>query len=742
MKAKGKIQAQLSAYLDGELDETQLRQVEEALENDGGLRVELAQLSAARNLLRDLPSEKPPVDLVSRILAEAERNQLVSGQHGESSSNPLRWVRYVASAAVLLMAATVGMIIAVTLCSPGTYQEHLARTPAPAWNDPHGKNNIAIASGDDSRDTYVGIPGGSSGAIDRSGGSGVRAGRSGGSAFDDNGGAIAKNNLPVVSGKGGGGDRSSGIANNVDRITAVLAGNLTNNEIIYSDRLDDTQKHIEGILTANGIAPVVTKKLEPTSDLAKQAPELPLARANFYFANRLSSEQVQYEAYVTPKQMEKVQEELGRLRAKQNVSQDTTVLALAKADAPMKDGGWNFEGRPRSKSGYHYKGQYSSTGGGVGDEAKLCAKARAATVAAGTENGKKKFATKTAEAEAVQEERPSARVADAAEGDVKIARAPAAAARPPAQTVTPVPAAEPAMPAAPTTPEPAMPAEAPVADDSLAKKPKLGDSRQVKDDVGGAAKEINGSEMAQHKIAETSTAAQAEMKDPPAVAAIDEPDLLGRRQTLKTRFGAETVAPSTRPAEPVAGQVAGPVGGQIAAGTPNVRVTPPACGQDTPKQDADADKDTTPVVQVTLVDGKTMQAGEKITIELDRQGQARNTKWSTTHQSTTHGLGITTGLAKAEQSLANQLGSLRESAGQATPPGLSQRGVPVNSPAGQQSTTRVQRLLITLNYRHVDQANKASDPAASGIRARPTSQAATSQIERAEKRATQQPEQE
>ncbi len=740
MNAKGKIQAQLSAYLDGELDEPQLRQVEEALENDGALRVELAQFAATRNLLRDLPVEKPPVDLVSRILAEAERNQLVSGQHAEGGSNPLRWVRYVASAAVLLMAATFGMIIAVTLCSPGTYQSGLVHNPTPARGNPDGNDNIAIVNGDWSRDAYISDSGDSSGAIDRSRGSGVRAERSEKSSFDYTDSASVNNDLPVVSGKGGGGAGSSGIDNNVERITAVLAGNLTNNEIIYSDRFDDAQKQVEGILNANGIAPVVTEKLESTAALAKRAPELPLARGNFYVANRLSSAQVQYEAYVTPKQMEKVQEELGRLRAKQNVSQHTTVLTLAKADEMAKDGGWNFNERSYDKRRSRHKDLASASGNKVDNEGRHYRKVLAQTVSAETAKAAKKFSTETTETATKQEERSPTRETEAAEGDPRIALAPCPAESPaPARTEeTPAPAAKPAMPTKPSAPAPSIAPKAQIADDALTIKSKLGDSNQAKyDSVGGVAKERAGDAMTQRKTAETSAAVQTDEKDSPAIAAVNGlgADLLGRRSTLATRFGAGTDAPSTRPV----GQVAGPVGGQIAAGTPNVRVTPPANQPATPKPVADADKDTRPIVQVTLVDGKTMHNGKKITIHLDRQGQAKNSEWSQTRPSETLGFAKAKGLAKAEQSPTDQIGKRLEIAQQSVRPGISQRGVLGNGLAIQHSTARVQRLLITLNYRHVDQANKTADPAAATeIIAGPTSQVTTSQSERADKKPAQQ----
>jgi len=479
MNAKARIQAQLSAYLDGELDEAQLRQVEEALESDGGLRAELAELSAARKLLRDLPAEKPPADLVSRVLAEAERSQLVGGQSAESGPSPLRWIRYAASAAVLLVAATVGMVIAITLCSPEMYKDTISRHRLPDVRD--DKTNLAVANGkrtggdedvdreslgrlamrarsmDDRADGGEWKEGGGGG----SGGHGLdgklgkpddngRSGKPGpggpeasNGAFTVSGGAFGKSNAGNLT-KGGEGDLSGGNTyngdtaidgtlaknsagtlslsgvntygggntydggntisagtlgksgagtlgtlakgvnsggynlngyvgtglgdNNNDAVTErfdnvktmsrVLAGDMTNNTIIYTDRLDQTQRQVETVLNANGIAPMMTRQSGPLAAQNK-------AGGNVYVSNTLSPAQVQYEAYVTPEQMAKVQKALDSLRARQNVSQD--VPALAYNGASAKGGGWgHYNQRDQAgKDGEYIAGKESEKQSGV-----------------------------------------------------------------------------------------------------------------------------------------------------------------------------------------------------------------------------------------------------------------------------------------------------------------------------------------------------------------------------------------
>jgi len=713
MNAKGKIQAQLSAYLDGELDEAQLRQVEEALESDGALRVELAQFAVARKLLRGLPAEKPPVDLVSRVLAEAERSLLVGGQNAQAGANPLRWVRYVASAAVLLMAATVGMVIAITLCSPGTYEDNLVRHQAPAEIRPDGKGNVADAGGG-SMDEYALKGRGLSKGFDRDKDLGSRLGdgnvRSHNTvAFDSSGMAASNSSLPVISGKGGSGEGrnltggragGAGTLNNVDRMVAVLGGDLRNNEIIYTDRIDDAQKQVECILVANGIAPVVTEELERAAAKAKVAPEAPRDRGNFYFANRLSSAQVQYEAYVTPEQMEQVQNALGKLRAKQNVSQDAPApaLALAKVRGRATDGGWGYDKR---LTGEGEKSLVNFT------------KTR--------EKREKGYWREESQAPVTG---VTARAAKAAPT--------LGAAQPPAPTPseTPTPKAEPVMPGKQAHPAPPMAAKASTAASDSAVTTKPAESAQVQKDAGTPARELAKGELAQRKTAATSPAAPAGKEDDATVATGTKTDLFSRfsRHPLwGTRGEPGSSEPSTRPA----GQAAGPSGGQYAAGTPNVRVTAPASPPTTPAPAPD--QEHKPVVQVTIINGAKIQDGKKITIELGRQSQSVAASRPTTRPA--EGDLRVKGFAKANESRSQVrrgrffLG-LSEApagkAGQSAQPGKQAQfdGAYRNAPTTLAATARVQRLLITLNYRHGGEADKALNRAAAKIHTGPASRAA------------------
>ncbi len=759
MNAKAKMRAQLSAYLDGELDEAQLRQVEEALENDGDLRAELADLAAARKLLRHLPAEKPPLDLVSRVLAEAERSQLVGGQTTESNPSPLRWIRYAASAAVLLVAATVGMIIAITVSSPDMYKDNLSRHRAPAVREDirDEKTRVAVADGkrvgidedadkerpgrlatrglstddtSDGRDAKdrggadlsdgaslygkLGKPG-DNGRYDKpgSGGPEVLSGKFAGNTTvngDDlaltksGAGALTKSGNGDMSGgntytgdttisagtlgiatkggtgRGGGnlndslakghgdndGQAVSGPFDNVDSMSSVLAGNTTSNTIIYTDRLDQTQQQVEKVLGANGIAPVVTQQSEPSAAVNKTGSQAPQPRGNFYVANMLSPAQVQYEAYVTPEQLAKVQKALDSVRARQNVSQD--VPALAYNEASARNDGLNFRKGQAGKDGY-FAGKESQTPAD-----------KWADVALAKADGDRMLTKK--EVAAVE---------------------PAPAGRPAA------PAAEPGLAAkpAPVTPvaEPAPPAPVVVAPGRRSAEEAKLDAKQdvqladrgkvqlAEAAVKSEAQPAKASESRAGSVAPRGQSAEELPKDaelrreaaqgsPPTP---HEKPALGNRarattpsvaekpsavpapnQAAKTGDLAEaSVQRATPPAERLAGQVAGPIGGQRASGIFNPPTAPPASAPATTWRQEQ-------VVQVGVIRSAPLtQSRDAVAVQIASQpGQASQG-------------------GRLEQNLA---------------------------------TANVQKLVITLNYRQAGEANQMLDKAA--INAAAASQAA------------------
>ncbi|MFB3890431.1 MAG: anti-sigma factor [Phycisphaerae bacterium] len=115
MSDRDKICEELSAYLDGELPDEQVRRIEQALRYDPALARELEQLRATRALVRAAPRQRAPDDFVARVLAQAERSHLVGPGPTVESPGVLRWARHFATAAMLLIALGIGGIIVYTL---------------------------------------------------------------------------------------------------------------------------------------------------------------------------------------------------------------------------------------------------------------------------------------------------------------------------------------------------------------------------------------------------------------------------------------------------------------------------------------------------------------------------------------------------------------------------------------------------------------------------------------------------
>ncbi len=316
MNAKQKTREQLSAYLDGELSPTETDDVARALEADEELRRELTELAAVRDLLRSLPAEHAPDHLAGSVLAEAERSQLVGAAESKALPGTLRWVRYLATAAVLLMAVTVGTIIAVTLWSPPRpdYETHLAHRRE--RGEPAGVTTKEAA--------------GRRLGTETSAARGSGRGRTGGerswhldvAGTDANatrglvGGTVR---LAAKNGHGGGKD----LVKDVGDLRLALAQAAENNEIIFTDHMALTLRGVEKVLLANGIQPMVVK--ESTAAAYKQ-PDAQ-ARANVFRQSQLSARQVQYEAWVTPEQMPEVQKQIRGIRAGQRVSQEMLARA-------------------------------------------------------------------------------------------------------------------------------------------------------------------------------------------------------------------------------------------------------------------------------------------------------------------------------------------------------------------------------------------------------------------------------
>ena len=115
MSDKEKLEEQLSAYLDGELSETDGAKVERALEGDEDLARRLGELRGTRELLRTLPRQHAGDQFVSQVLTRAERGHLIRPSGESDTPRRTPWVRWVASAAVLLIAAGICVVITAVL---------------------------------------------------------------------------------------------------------------------------------------------------------------------------------------------------------------------------------------------------------------------------------------------------------------------------------------------------------------------------------------------------------------------------------------------------------------------------------------------------------------------------------------------------------------------------------------------------------------------------------------------------
>ncbi|NLW86312.1 MAG: hypothetical protein GXY38_05510 [Planctomycetes bacterium] len=127
-----KISQQLSAYLDGELSPSESAAVEAAMRAEPQLAEQLEQLRRVRDAVRALPRARASEDFADQVLAKAERLKLVDSA-SEGVEPPLPWVRYLATAAVVLIAVSVGLIVSVMLWSTSYYDPmRFAAETAPA----------------------------------------------------------------------------------------------------------------------------------------------------------------------------------------------------------------------------------------------------------------------------------------------------------------------------------------------------------------------------------------------------------------------------------------------------------------------------------------------------------------------------------------------------------------------------------------------------------------------------------
>jgi hypothetical protein len=119
--SKEKIEAQLCAYVEGELDDAQRAEIEQHLAANPHHQALIAELRAASGLLRDLPRVKAPIELNESLCGQLERSALLdpTDDDFDPTRSVNRWPQFTAVAAVLLLATGLAFVVYYVLPPSG-----------------------------------------------------------------------------------------------------------------------------------------------------------------------------------------------------------------------------------------------------------------------------------------------------------------------------------------------------------------------------------------------------------------------------------------------------------------------------------------------------------------------------------------------------------------------------------------------------------------------------------------------
>jgi len=267
------IHEDLSAYLDGELPESELRRLEEQLKADPALRAELEAVGSVQKLLRELPRRKAPVDLAERVLAQAERSSLLGMPEQAPGKRRFRfgWLVAAAAAAVLVFAS---MLVLPSLRRP----DHHAGPPgglAPAGRTGEG---ISLAGDKD------GAPESAEVAL------------------------VADAQEPRVT--------SPSAPKQPPKLDGPAESRIVPlNFVINTDNLVQAQREVEAVFARNELRVVEEK------DRASRSGRAGAPVSNFYSQTKRTSRNVRYDVVLVAGRLRQIVDELNSIRVKQNVAQ-------------------------------------------------------------------------------------------------------------------------------------------------------------------------------------------------------------------------------------------------------------------------------------------------------------------------------------------------------------------------------------------------------------------------------------
>ncbi|MDY6913599.1 MAG: hypothetical protein SVT52_03980 [Planctomycetota bacterium] len=260
-KTNEHLHEQLSAYLDGELDARAAARLEQAVQADAELAAELTRLRATRKLVRGLARAEAPNGFADDVLAQAERQQLIRAGTHEPEARSMRWVRLLATAAMLLIVCGAGVTIVVSL-----RQATVGRHPAES-----GKDADKLAQAPDEAER----------------------------------GGTVENLSATPKPAPEAGPAEKPIARRHSEESPDVE-----NVVIYTDDLHVARREVELVLACNSIQP-----------LTPGATHLSYKMAYAYEVEEINPTQVKYRVSASAKQMSRLNSDLNLIRSRQRVSQ-------------------------------------------------------------------------------------------------------------------------------------------------------------------------------------------------------------------------------------------------------------------------------------------------------------------------------------------------------------------------------------------------------------------------------------
>jgi len=346
MDENEKIREQLSAYLDGELDDAEVGRVEQAVGAEKELAAELEQLRGVRSLLRGLPTERAPKGFVETVLSQAERPRLVGGADGHADNRAIQWVRRLATAAVLLVAVSVGAVVVATLWKTSDFDYE----PADIGH-PSGPVAMTPLKHDMTPEPEKGNKGGA-----MANGKGKPHGVDRLERSDFKNGSEMDGHIPKASGTGAARGR---VAKDAYGQTAGEDGagvEVALNEDIFTANIPAAAKEVEQLFLANGLVP--DRQVAATNGAAVRTPGyakkasgrkgavVAAQSANSFLVSNHTREQRQWVVVAEAAQAKRIVDGLKVLRANQDVGQ--TALRMKRPESRLRAG--KAAGRPVTKA--------------------------------------------------------------------------------------------------------------------------------------------------------------------------------------------------------------------------------------------------------------------------------------------------------------------------------------------------------------------------------------------------------